>query len=226
MTQETRRRKWRWLRHVAWVLAAKVSLIVLALIGVAIFFGSGAGNPLIQRFIVRRLERAAGGRVELRAISLRWLALEVTLKGLVIHGREPAGTEPLFSAEEVQAGLRIDSFWGRKVSLNSLFVEKPQIHIRVEKNGTTNVPPARTAATKKPAREELFDLHVRRVQLQNGWILYNDVRTPLAVEGDNLRLALDASGPADHPLYLGTIDWRSEERRVGKECRSRWSQNH
>jgi translocation and assembly module TamB len=208
MTQETRRRKWRWLRHVAWVLAAKVSLIVLALIGVAIFFGSGAGNPLIQRFIVRRLERVTGGRVELRAISIRWLRLEITMKGLVIHGREPAGTEPFFSAEEVQAGLRIDSFWGRKVSLNDLLVQRPQVHIRVEKDGTTNVPPTRSASNK-PARETLFDLRVRRVQLQNGWILYNDVKTPLALEGDNLRLAMDASGSADQLLYLGTLDWQS-----------------
>src|SRR5713226_1137026 len=93
MTSETRKWKWRWLRHVAWVLAAKVFLIVLALIGVAIFFGSGAGNPIIQRFIVHRLETVTGGHVALKAISIRWLSLEVTLKGLVIHGREPAGTE-------------------------------------------------------------------------------------------------------------------------------------
>src|SRR5258708_6173636 len=129
MTSETRKWKWRWLRHVAWVLAAKVFLIVLALIGVAIFFGSGAGNPIIQRFIVHRLETVTGGHVALKAISIRWLSLEVTLKGLVIHGREPAGTEPLFSAA--------------------------------------------------------------------------------AVEGSNLRLALDASGAGDHPLYLGTLDWQS-----------------
>ncbi len=107
MTSETRKRKWRWLRHVAWVLAAKVLLVVLALIGVAIFFGSGAGNPIIQRFIVHRLETVTSGHVALKAISIRWFSLEVTLKGLVIHGREPAGTEPLFSAEEIQAGLRI-----------------------------------------------------------------------------------------------------------------------
>jgi len=55
MTSETRRRKWRWLRHVAWVLAAKAFLILLILAGVAIFFGSGAGNPLIQRYVVRNL---------------------------------------------------------------------------------------------------------------------------------------------------------------------------
>ena len=209
MTSETRRRKWRWLRHVAWVLAAKVLLILLILTGVAIFFGSGAGNPLIHRYVVHTLERVTGGQVALKSISIRWLSLEITMKGLVIHGREPVGTEPLFTADEVQAGLRIDSFWGRKVSLNDLLVQKPQVHIRVEKNGSSNVPVPQSASRRKPARETLFDLRIRRLQLQNGWILYNDVRTPLALEGNNLRLALDASGTASQPMYLGTIDWQS-----------------
>ena len=201
MTQETRRRKWRWLRHVAWVLAAKAFLILLILCGVAIFFGSGAGNPLIHRYIVRALEKKTGGHVELSAISIRWLSLEITLKGLVIHGREPAGTEPLFAADEVQAGLRIDSFWGHKVSLNDLLVQRPQVHIRIGKNGSSNVPLPQGASAKKPGRETLFDLRIRRLQLQNGWVLYNEVRTPLALEGDNLRLALDASGAASQPMY-------------------------
>jgi translocation and assembly module TamB len=209
MTRETRRRKWGWLRHVAWVLAAKAFLIFLILGGVAIFFGSGAGNPLIHRYVVRTLEKMTGGQVALRAISIRWLSLEVTLKGLVIHGREPAGAKPLFAADEVQAGLRIDSFWGHKVSLNDLLVQRPQVHIRIEKDGSSNIPMPPGASTRKPARETLFDLRIRRLQLQNGWVLYNDVRTPLAVEGENLRMALDASGAVGQPMYLGTIDWQS-----------------
>jgi hypothetical protein len=127
MTREARRRKWRWLRHVVWVLAAKVLLILLILAGVAIFFGSGAGNPLIHGFVVKRLEKMTGGQVTLQSISIRWLSLEVRLKGLVLHGREPAGTEPLFAADEVQAGLRIDSFWGHKVS------KAPDTHTHREK---------------------------------------------------------------------------------------------
>src|SRR2546427_5804105 len=78
MTQETRRRKWRWLRHVAWVLGAKIFLIVT---GVIIFFGSGAGNPLLSRLLVSRLERMTGGKVELRALSIRWFAMRATIKG-------------------------------------------------------------------------------------------------------------------------------------------------
>jgi len=209
MTRETRRKKWRWLRHLAWVLAAKASLIILVLIGIAIFFGSGAGNPLIHRYIVRRLEASTGEPVSLGPLSIRWFPLEFKLKNLVIHGREPTGTEPLFAADEIQAGLRIDSFWGRKVSLRELIVQRPQIHLRVEKNGASNLPVPRRTAAKSPIEQRLFELRVGHIQLQNGWILYNDVRAPLAVQGDSLKLALDASGSPEHPLYLGTLDWHS-----------------
>ena len=111
MNRKTRHPIWNWIIHTPWVLA------VLAILSVIAFFGSGAGNPLLSRLIVHRLESMTGGRVELKSLSVQWLAMRATLKGLVVHGKEPEGEEPLFSAEEVEAGMRIDSFWGGRVSV-------------------------------------------------------------------------------------------------------------
>jgi len=195
---------WSWIIHTPWVLT------VLAILGLLIFFGSGAGNPLLQRLMVSRLERATGGKVELRAMSIRWLAMRLTITGLVIHGNEPAGTEPLFTADEVQAGLRIDSVLGRRVSLNELLVQKPHIHILVGKNGATNIPtPPSYVAANRRLSDTLFKLHVRRLLLEDGWILYNDVKTPLAVHGGDLQFSLEAGGALDHPLYLGNVEWQT-----------------
>ena len=195
---------WNWIIHTPWVLA------VLTLLAVIVFFGSGAGNPLLTRLLVSRLEGMTGGKVELRDLSVRWLAMRATVKGLVIHGREPAGTEPLFTAEEVEAGLRIDSFWGRRMSLNELVVQKPHVHILVEKNGTTNVPePSRPFSTSKPLRDRLFELRIRRLLLADGWFLYNDAKTPITLHGGDLRFGLDAGGTLEHPLYVGNLDWQT-----------------
>jgi len=60
----------------------------------------------------------------------------------------------------------------------------------------------------KPMNETLFDLHVKQVQLQDGWVLYNDVRTPLAMQGADFRLALNAGGDASKPIYVGALDWK------------------
>lgn len=205
MSEKTPRSRWRWLRHVAWVLAAKITLILIAL---AVFFGSGAGNPLLRRLAIRRLNSMTGGQTEIRSLSIQWLSLHASIRGLVIHGNEPAGTEPLFTAEELRAGLKIDSFWGRRVSLTDVVVREPRVHIRVEKNGATNVP-AVPRASSKPARDSLFDLRIRHFELLNGWILYNDVKTPLALEGQDLHLILDAGGSLAQPLYVGNLDWKN-----------------
>jgi translocation and assembly module TamB len=205
MTRETRVRKWRWLRHVAWVVGIKVFLIVAFL---GIFFR--LGDPLLKRLLVSGIQKRTGGQVELQTLVINWLSLRATLKGLVIHGSEPKGTEPFLAVGEIQAGLRIDSFWGRKVSLDDIFVKGPQIHVRVEKGGSSNVPvPAHSAPAGRPLRETLLDLHVRKVRIEDGWILYNDVKAPLALEGDDLRCAVDAGGTPEHPLYLGKLDWQT-----------------
>jgi hypothetical protein len=175
MTEASRTRKFRWLRHVAWVSSVAV---FLALTAVVIFFGSGAGNPLIRRVLVRRLQALTGGRVELRTISINWLSLHATVKGLEIHGVEPAGTEPLFAAEEVDAGLRIDSWWGRKVSLNSLFVRQPHVHIRIGTNGVTNLPVPPRPPSAKPLAQTVLDLHIRHLKLENGWLLLSHPLIP------------------------------------------------
>jgi translocation and assembly module TamB len=204
MKRNTRHPIWSWIIHTPWVLA------VIGILSVIVFFGSGAGNPLLSRLLTHRLEMITGGKVELRSLSIQWMAMRATLRGLVIHGKEPKGTEPLFSAEEVQAGLQIDSFWGRRVSLNELLIQEPHVHIRVEKNGTSNVPvPPRPASLNKPMRDTLFEFHIQHLTIENGWILYNDVLTPLSVKGGELQLALSGGGTLEHPLYLGNLEWHT-----------------
>jgi translocation and assembly module TamB len=196
---------WAWVIHTPWVLAV---LSILAIVG---FFGSGAGNPLIRRLIIQRVESVTGRTVEVRTVSIRWLAMGFTLKGLVIHGSEPASTEPLFAAEEVRVGLRIDSFWGRKVSLNDLLLRQPRVHLRVEKNGASNVPLLNLAPGRKQEKfgDTVFGMHVQHVRIDDGWILYNDVKTPMAVEGGDLQFVVDLSGTTARPIYTGTFDWKS-----------------
>ena len=211
---KTRKRHpiWNWVIHTPWVLAV---ISILSVIG---FFGSGAGNPILRRWMVHRLENATGGRVELDSISIRWLSLSATLKGLVVHGSEPPGARPFFAATEVKAGLRVDSFWGRKVSLSEMVLKDPEVHVRVARDGSTNVPVPKYLGTgpKKPLHESLFGMHVGRVQIDNGSVSYNETKVPLAVQGGDLQLGLDAGGTGEHPLYLGNIEWQAIRFSAGK----------
>ncbi len=205
MTPRRRHIIWTWVIHTPWVLTV---LFIGAVIG---FFGSGAGNPLLRRVVIQRLQNVTGSRVEVRTISIRWLSLGLSLRGLVIHGSEPASTEPLFSAEEVRVGLRVDSFWGRRISLNDLVVKQPQVHLRVEKNGSSNVPVLNLAPGRQRASfgDTVFGMRVQHVRIDDGWILYNDVKTPMDVEGGGLLFVIDLGGTAARPVYTGSLDWKS-----------------
>ena len=44
--------------------------------------------------------------------------------------------------------------------------------------------------------------------------------------GDVVHMKLAHNMSEDHPIHKSLSEFRSEERRVGKECRSRWSPYH
>src|SRR6266436_4636774 len=206
MTKESRRKRILWLEHFFWVLGT------WTLFGVAITvigLGSGLLNPVLRHFLVNRLQNLTGSRVEVRTVSIGWFSLTANVNGLVIHGKEPPSTEPLLSAEQAKLGLRIDSFWGRRVSLNDLVLVQPRVHLRVDKDGSNNLPAFKKCSSKEPLQQTLLDLHVRHVEIKDGWVLYNNLRSLVAVEGGDLRLNVTAGGTPEHPLYLGTIDWDS-----------------
>jgi translocation and assembly module TamB len=210
MTEKSRWRRILWLEHLLWMLGTwSVLLIALAVIAV----GSGLANPLIRKILVSRLEALTGGQVEIRTVRVGWFSLNATVNGLVLHGKEPADTEPLFSVEQARIGLRIDSFWGRRVGLNELTLEQPRLHIRVEKNGTNNLPVLKSGSSKskEPLEQQLIDLRVHHLEIKDGSVLYNNIKSLVAVEGNDLALRIDRSGPAENPLYVGKLNWNSIE---------------
>jgi translocation and assembly module TamB len=211
MSKVSRLRKILWLEHLIWVLSTWAALLIaLAVIAV----GSGLANPLLRRILVHRLEVLTGAKVEIRTVSVAWFSKNVTVNGLMVHGTEPASTEPLFSVEQARIGLRIDSFWGRRVGLNALTLEEPRLHIRVEKNGANNLPTLKAIESNKsnePVQQKLIDLRVHRLEIKDGWLLYNNVKSLVAAEGGDLALRIDLSGTAQQPIYVGTLDWAAIE---------------
>src|SRR5208282_1329671 len=171
----------------------------------------GLVNPLLRRILVRRMEALTGASVEIRTVSVGWFSLNATVNGLVIHGKEPADTEPLLRVEQARVGLRIDSFWGRRVGLNELILDQPRLHVRVEKDGKNNLPALPKSDSKEPSLQRLLDLHVHRLEIKDGWILYNDVKTLVGLEGGELQLRVDLGGTANQPVYLGDLEWETIE---------------
>ncbi|HEX8872632.1 MAG TPA: translocation/assembly module TamB domain-containing protein, partial [Candidatus Acidoferrum sp.] len=60
-------------------------------------------------------------------------------------------------------------------------------------------------------QQQLLELRASRVEIKNGWFLYNNLRKLVAIEGGEFHARVDLSGPADHALYTGGVEWSSIE---------------
>jgi translocation and assembly module TamB len=194
-----------------------LALVVVAGLAVGLtlvyLIGSGIADRWARRTVIEQIEKTTGARVELGNFHFSWRLFTAQFDGLTLYGREPAGTPPLFHADHLQVQIRVESFWGRKISLGNVEVSHFSAHVRVEPDGSTNVPgpkvPVKPAS--KPAIQTLFDLKIARLRLEDGEILWNDTRVPLAAEGGRFEFAMDYGSDAGRPVYLGQMSWQQFE---------------
>lgn len=187
-----------------------LAALVIVTLPVVAFWAiwSGWADDYLRHAVITQIGRITSGAVELQQLHFDPVRLRVTLGELTVHGREPAGTPPLFHADHLEVGLRIDSFWGRKISVGDVEIMRPEVHVRIERDGSSNVPAPKVNPAGKPLRERVFELVVRRLRLDDGEMLFNDVRIPLVAEGGQFSLAVDYSDSQGRRSYLGDLRWR------------------
>ena len=196
----------RWTRRCVYSLVT-VSLIVLTI--VAALVQTGFVQRWARKKLIRELEARTGTRVELGGFHLQLWKLRCELDDLTMHGLETPDVAPLLHVRRIRAAIRVTSFLHQKFALDELYIEEPELAVRVDSRGHTNIPQPRVKPGKKPWNETLFDLHVGRFELTGGSAWFNDRKIPLAVLGDQLDFSLSsATGEGGVPEYTGSLDWR------------------
>ena len=205
---------------VIWVIVAVVAIAAsLAWYTTTDSFQRRVGNE-----VVKVLEDATGGRVELKGIRFSLAQLSVEVNGLVIHGLEGPGEAPYLSAEKIQVRVKLFNFFqhtagsglASHVSLNYLRVDRPQIHLIVDKDGKTNQPvPKHPTTSTTSLTDTLLDLKAKQVVLANGVALLNDRAIPfeLAARELNAQVRYIATGE----MYGATIDLSDVRTKMLKE---------
>jgi len=198
-------------RKFGWKHGLGLCFALIALVALAIVYaiGTGLADRWARQTIVENLTRSTGARVELGNFHFRWRSLTARFDGLTLHGSEPAGTPPLFHADTLQFNVHIESFWGHKISLGSVEMNHFSTHIRVEKDGSTNLPgPAIPNASGGRSAQRLLDLKIAQLRLENGEIVWNDVRVPIEAKGGKFELLMDYASEDGRPVYLGRVGWQ------------------
>lgn len=195
-----KRRKW--LRRSFWTLGA---LLLLFIVTAFVLKQSGFADEWARKAIVSEIEKASGGKAELTAFRFQLWSVRAEMEGFTLHGREPEGTPPLFAADRIVVDVRVDSLWRKKFSLDEVLLTRPRVHIRMDEQGRSNIPgPHVERESGKPVQQQIFDFIVRKVRIEDGELLFNDVRIPLVAEGDEMNFALDYHAPAPPATSPGT----------------------
>ncbi len=199
-------------RRLRFWMAGALLVLLAGGAALAILLGSNLAQQWIRTAVVKQIQDRTGTRVEMDAFHLNIWRLRVEIEGLKVHGLEPAGAPPLFGAQRVAIGLRILSFFRRQIALDELILDRPQLFVRIEKDGASNVPPPKRPSNSRDWRQTLFSLRIARLELNNGGALVNDRRVPLNLLGQNLEFDLRyVPADAGPDAYVGNLNWQQVE---------------
>ena len=211
-------------RAVAWTVIGFVILVMVLFGTFAWYTTTDDFSRRMGREVVKVLEDATGGRVELAKMSfdLRHLAIEAD--GLVIHGLEGPGEAPYLSADRVEVSLELFNFFSHvsgagvtsHVRLRFLGVIHPRFHLIVDKDGKTNQPePKHPKTSEKPVTDTLLDLRAEQAVVTRGVVLLNNRSIPFDLAASDLGAEVHYIAATDR--YGMTVDMKDLRTKMAKQ---------
>jgi translocation and assembly module TamB len=213
--EPTRPRRLRrfFLRHLPLTAAGAVLLLAIAAAGLYLWASSASFENMVRRYLVSKIEVATGGRVEIASFHWNLPRMEAEAGGLVVHGLEAPGEAPYAQAERLRVRVSVLGFWSPSILLRDLEIFRPQLHLIVHPDGSTNQPqPRKQKKPGKPVVDRFFDLKAGQVEVEQGVLDYEnraaafdfqDRRIPLDFAASDVSLRM-AYVPAHAPSLLGS----------------------
>ena len=211
----------RYRRHVMWGGLGIALLLTVTLVGLYLWASSSYFENIMRRRLIARIEAATGGRAEIGDFHWKMLKLEAEADGVVLHGREAQGEAPYAQLGSLHVAIDILGFWSPRILLRDLELDRPQIHVIVYRDGSTNQPQPRTKTESNPLGT-LFDLQAGHVEVKHGVFDYEkrsdesdfqDRHIPLDFSANDVSLLLkyvatNGVTPESYHLDAGVRDLR------------------
>jgi translocation and assembly module TamB len=162
-------------------------LVVLVLTATVATVRTDWFRNYVRDKIINATEDATGGRTEVGSFAFDWTHLRATIADFVIHGKEPAGSDPFLRAARVEVDLRLLSGFQRLWEIAYLGIDRPQANIIVLPDGSSNIPSPRVKSTSsKTPLQAVVDLAVGHFELKHGSLAVADQKLELNLRGSNL----------------------------------------
>src|SRR5437660_10394980 len=94
-------------RIILWILASLAGLVIVLGITVLLVVRTEWFRDYVRNKLIAYAEQSTGGTVELQKFGFDWTRLHANLTGFVLHGTEPAGAAPLFSAQSIDLNRKL-----------------------------------------------------------------------------------------------------------------------
>src|SRR5579871_4122879 len=166
-----------------------IFIVLLALYGSAVvLLRTQWFQSELHHYIVQSLERLTGARVQVGAVSIQPFIFQVTLKGLVLHGKEAPAQPPLFTAQTLVVEINPVSALREKLLLTRFAGIGLEAHLWTYRDGSTNLPGPRHPAGS--ALDELMNLSIGSLNLQSTNLFWNNQKIPLDLMARNVAVLL------------------------------------
>jgi translocation and assembly module TamB len=191
------------LRHLPLTMAGAAILLAITLLGLYLWASSAAFENLVRRRLANELETATGGRAEIASFHWHLFNLEADAGGLVLHGLEAPGEAPYAQVENLRVRLSVLDFWSPRILLRDLEISRPQLHLIVYRDGSTNQPqPRKRRKPGKPALDSVFDLRTGHIAVERGVLDYDDRAGSFDFQDRFIPLDFDASDLSLRMAYI------------------------
>ena len=176
-----------------WIGAGLLGLIAVVVVSMLVIVQTAWFANFVRGKLIATVEDSTGGVAQIGSLSISLRHLTLRIDDAVLHGKEPAGQDPLLRIKQLE--LKVQLFTGIKKPFNVeyLGILQPQVNLLLLPDGTTNVPEPKNASppSQTSGLETVVDLAVNHFNLQNGLIKVLQAKTRLNLRGDNLRALLN-----------------------------------
>jgi translocation and assembly module TamB len=171
-------------------LAGTLVLASICFATLAFWISTDGFQRRLKQVLITQLTDATGGRVEMQSFHWNMWRLEVEIRGLTIHGLEPATEKPYAYLDHGVLDLRLlDLLWPR-AGVRSLLLERPSFHLIVKEDGSTNQPtPRRHKSSGTSAMDTIFELEAGSVELRQGEVLINERSFPVNLSAKDMHFS-------------------------------------
>ena len=193
------------------VLVIAFALLVLislsAITGVYLYLNSPQFNARLQSFVVQKAAEYTGTRVSLGGFHWSVKTQRLELEDLTLRGTEPDSEPPLGHIQSISAGIRLRSLLQRRIDLFDLQIVQPELRLRVDSQGRTNLPgPIKLPETP----ESRLTVSIDSLKVVDGKAIINDRQTKIDFDirdlSSDLRYRADTQTLSAQVSYAGSLE--------------------